>query len=119
MIGAIGDRPAADGATSGGAVNTVCPASGSPTPTIRRPLGANVIVNASPYAAAQRSSAHGIASAHTSVCATAGIRGPAGSDVAGARPSAGGVLVALAIPPGASAAPRAPRAPAAAPLASA
>ena len=91
MIGAIGDSPAAEGATSGGAVNTVFTASGSLTTTIRRPLGANVIVNASPYAAAHRSSAHGIASAHTSVCATAGIRGPAGSDVAAARSSAGRV----------------------------
>ena len=84
MIGAIGEMPAAEGATSGGAVKTVLTASGSLTTTIRRPLGANVSVNASPSRSAQRSSTHGIASAHASVCTTAGIRGPGGSDVAAA-----------------------------------
>ncbi len=80
--GATGEVPAPDGATSGGAVNTVLTASGSLSITSFSPLGANVNVNASPSRSAQRSISHVGASAHTNVCATAGILGPRG------RPSA-------------------------------
>ena len=48
ITGAIGEAPAADGATSGGAVNTALTASGSLSITSLRPLGPNVSVNASP-----------------------------------------------------------------------
>src|SRR5271154_5175754 len=77
--GATGDIAAAEGATSGGAVNTVLTACGSLNITSFSPLGANVSVNASPSVRAQRSIIQVGASAHTSVCATAGIRGPGGS----------------------------------------
>jgi hypothetical protein len=48
MIGAIGEFPAPDGATSGGAVNSAFTDSGSLTIASFIPLGANVSVNASP-----------------------------------------------------------------------
>jgi hypothetical protein len=79
MIGATGDVPAADGATPGGAVNTVFTASGSETITSLRPLGANVSVNASPSLLAHRSITHVGATAHASVCTIAGALGPGGS----------------------------------------
>ncbi len=48
MIGAMGEALAAEGATSGGAVNTALTASGSLIITSLRPLGPKVSVKASP-----------------------------------------------------------------------
>ncbi len=79
ITGAIGEEPAADGATPGGAVNTAFTASGSLNIASFSPLGANVSVNASPSRAAQRSITHVGASAHASVSAIAGTLGPGGS----------------------------------------
>ncbi len=80
ITGATGEVPAADGATSGAAVNTVLTASGSLTTTSFIPLGANVSVNASPRLLAQRSITQVGASAHASVCTSAGALGPGGSN---------------------------------------
>ncbi len=76
---AIGVSPAAEGATSGGAVSSVLTAAGSLSITRRRPLGENVSVNASPWRLAQRSISTVGASAQMRVCATGPIRGPGGS----------------------------------------
>ena len=48
ITAAIGELPAAEGATSGGAVNTCLTSSAPLTTTIRRPLGKKRIVNISP-----------------------------------------------------------------------
>src|SRR5207244_1733550 len=77
--GATGEFAAPDGATSGGAVNTVFTASGSLTITSCMPLGKNVSVKNSPSVRAQRSINHVGASAHASVCAIGGAFGPGGS----------------------------------------
>src|ERR1700686_2656389 len=79
ITGATGEFPAPDGATSGGAVNTVLTASGSLISTNFIPLGENVSVNASPNRRAHASITHVGASAHASVCSTAGALGPGGS----------------------------------------
>jgi hypothetical protein len=50
------------------------------------PLGANVKVKASPSRRAQRSITHVGATAHASVCTTAGDRGPGGSWPTSPRP---------------------------------
>ncbi len=92
ITGAIGELPAADGATSGGAVKTVLTASGSLTTTSCIPLGQNVSVNVSPSARAQRSITQVGASAHASVCASAGIRGPGGRPARTGAPAALGAL---------------------------
>src|ERR1700676_1043800 len=86
MTGATGEAPAPDGAASGGAVNTSLTASGSLTITSLIPLGANVTVNVLPIRFAQRSISQVGATAHTSVCTTAGARGPGGKPL-GTRPS--------------------------------
>lgn len=89
ITGRTGELPAADGATSGGAVNTVLTASGELTITSFIPLGQNVSVNVSPSRRAQRSITHVGAIAHASVCTSAGARGPGGSaPFAGARRAA-------------------------------
>jgi hypothetical protein len=69
---AIGVSPVAEGATSGGAVSSSFTAAGSLTIVSCRPLGAKVIVNASPQRLAQKSINAVGASAHASVCAIAG-----------------------------------------------
>jgi hypothetical protein len=48
ITGRTGELPAAEGATCGGAVNTVLTASGPLTTTSCMPLGQNVSVNVSP-----------------------------------------------------------------------
>src|SRR5664279_3115586 len=78
ITGRTGELPAADGATSGGAVKTVLTASGPLTITSFIPLGQNVSVNVSPSRCAQRSITHVGASAHASVCTSDGARGPGG-----------------------------------------
>ena len=78
MTGRTGELPAAEGATPGGAVNSVLTACGSLISTSCMPLGVNVSVNASPSACAQRSISHVGATAHASVCTKAGTRGPGG-----------------------------------------
>src|ERR1700686_1173035 len=88
MTGATGEAPAPDGATSGGAVNTSLMASGSLTITSLIPLGANVTVNVLPIRLAQRSISHVGATAHTSVCTTAGARGPGGKPGRAGGPAA-------------------------------
>src|ERR1700691_1152979 len=87
MIGAIGELPAPDGATSGGAVNNVLTASGSLTITSFIPLVANVSVNASPMRLAHWSITHVGATAHASVCNTAEARGPGGRRTGAAGPA--------------------------------
>src|SRR5438105_1803260 len=94
ITGATGELPAPDGATSGGAVNTVFTASGSPTTTICIPLGKNVSVKHSPTRFAQRSMNHVGASAHASVCTIAGARGPGGSLRSLGAPSRAGSVTA-------------------------
>src|ERR1700746_567892 len=78
ITGATGEFAAPDGATSGGAVNTVFTDAGSLTITSCIPLGKNVSVNHSPMPRAQRSISQVGASAQASVCTSAGIRGPGG-----------------------------------------
>ena len=60
-------------------MNTVFTASGSLISTSFSPLGENVSVNASPSRRLHPSISHVGASAHASVCSTAGARGPGGS----------------------------------------
>ena len=81
MTDATGELPAPDGATSGGAVNTVLTASGSLTSTIFIPLGKKVSVKVSPTRRAQWSMYQVGATAQASVCAIAGSLGPGGSEV--------------------------------------
>ncbi len=99
ITGATGELAAADGAISGGAVNTVLTAAGSLSSTSCIPLGANVSVKASPRRLAQRSITHVGASAHASVCTAAGTRGPGGSRLGEDSPiSTGGeTVIVLAI----------------------
>jgi hypothetical protein len=79
ITGATGEVPAAEGAFSGGAVNTCLTASGSLTITNFIPLGANVSVKVSPSLLAQRSITHVGPIAHASVCTIAGALGPGGN----------------------------------------
>ena len=78
MTGRIGEFPAADGATSGGAVKTVLTASGPLTMTSFMPLGQKVSVKDSPRRSAQLSMTHVGATAQASVCSSDGARGPGG-----------------------------------------
>ena len=103
-IEAIGVSPAAEGATSGGAVRTVLTAAGSLTITSWRPLGANVTVNASPRSRKQRSISTVGATAQISVCTTGGILGPGGNRLDEGSPISIGVglVIVLAMSFGAS-----------------
>ena len=84
-----GELPAAEGASSAGAVKIVLTSSGALSSTSCMRLGQKVIVNASPICRAQRSIIHVGATAQISVCAKAGRRGPGGSPVAAPSADAG------------------------------
>ncbi len=83
MIEAIGEAPAAEGATSGGAVKTALTASGSLTITSLRPLGKNVSVKLSPRRRTHWSITQPGASDQITVKANGDRRGPRGSASAG------------------------------------
>src|SRR5271166_2387216 len=96
-IGATGEVPAAEGATSAGAVKTLRTASGSLSITSFSPLGANVTVNASPRLLAQRSRNQVGATAHATVCRSAGARGPGGRALRGPAAALGGCSAAVSV----------------------